>query len=93
MTRLVVNFLPRSLSGLSFDELGGLPLLTFSTAPHDELVLFVRRAVELVLASLLLAAPQPAARWRSPSPSSSTRRARCCSGRCAAACTAGRSPS
>ena len=54
VTRLVVNFLPRSLSGLSFDELGGLPLLTFSTAPHDEVVLFVRRSVELVLASLLL---------------------------------------
>jgi exopolysaccharide biosynthesis polyprenyl glycosylphosphotransferase len=54
VTRLVVNFLPRSLSGLSFDELGGLPLLTFSTAPHDELVLFVRRSVELVLATLLL---------------------------------------
>ena len=54
VTRLVVNFLPRSLSGLSFDELGGLPLLTFSTAPHDEVVLFVRRAVELVLAGLLL---------------------------------------
>ncbi len=54
VTRLVVNFLPRSLSGLSFDELGGLPLLTFSTAPHDELVLFVRRSVELVLATALL---------------------------------------
>jgi len=54
VTRLVVNFLPRSLSGLAFDELGGLPLLTFSTAPHDEVVLFVRRAVELVLATLLL---------------------------------------
>jgi exopolysaccharide biosynthesis polyprenyl glycosylphosphotransferase len=59
VTRLVVNFLPRSLSGLSFDELGGLPLLTFSTAPHDEVVLFVRRAVELVLASLLLAVLSP----------------------------------
>jgi exopolysaccharide biosynthesis polyprenyl glycosylphosphotransferase len=54
VTRLVVNFLPQSLSGLSFDELGGLPLLTFSTAPHDELVLFVRRSVEFVLSSLLL---------------------------------------
>jgi exopolysaccharide biosynthesis polyprenyl glycosylphosphotransferase len=59
VTRLVVNFLPRSLSGLSFDELGGLPLLTFSTAPHDEVVLFVRRAVELVLASLLLTVLSP----------------------------------
>jgi exopolysaccharide biosynthesis polyprenyl glycosylphosphotransferase len=59
VSRLVVNFLPRSLSGLSFDELGGLPLLTFSTAPHDELVLFVRRSVELVLASLLLLVLSP----------------------------------
>jgi exopolysaccharide biosynthesis polyprenyl glycosylphosphotransferase len=59
VTRLVVNFLPRSLSGLTFDELGGLPLLTFSTAPHDELVLFVRRSVELVLASLLLIVLSP----------------------------------
>ena len=54
VTRLVVNFLPRSLSGLSFDELDGLPLLTFSTAPHDEVVLFVRRSAEFMLAGLLL---------------------------------------
>jgi exopolysaccharide biosynthesis polyprenyl glycosylphosphotransferase len=59
VTRLVVNFLPRSQSGLSFDELGGLPLLTFSTAPHDEVVLFVRRTVELVLASALLVLLSP----------------------------------
>jgi exopolysaccharide biosynthesis polyprenyl glycosylphosphotransferase len=59
VSRLVVNFLPRSLSGLSFDELGGLPLLTFSTAPHDELVLFVRRSIELVLAGLLLLVLSP----------------------------------
>jgi exopolysaccharide biosynthesis polyprenyl glycosylphosphotransferase len=59
VTRLVVNFLPRSQSGLSFDELGGLPLLTFSTAPHDELVLFVRRSIELVLASALLVILSP----------------------------------
>jgi exopolysaccharide biosynthesis polyprenyl glycosylphosphotransferase len=59
VTRLVVNFLPRSQSGLSFDELGGLPLLTFSTAPHDELVLFVRRTIELGLATALLVILSP----------------------------------
>jgi exopolysaccharide biosynthesis polyprenyl glycosylphosphotransferase len=58
-TRLVVSFLPRSLSELSFDDLGGLPLLTFSTAPHDELVLFIRRVVELVLALALLVILSP----------------------------------
>ena len=62
VTRLVVNFLPRSLSGLSFDELGGLPLLTFSTAPHDEVVLFVRRAVELRAGQPAADGPQPGAR-------------------------------
>lgn len=49
-TRLVVNFLPQSFSDVSFDELGNLPLLTFSTAPKDELLLFVRRCADVLLA-------------------------------------------
>jgi exopolysaccharide biosynthesis polyprenyl glycosylphosphotransferase len=59
VTRLVVNFLPRSASELTFDELGGLPLLTFSTAPHDEVLLFIRRGVELALSLALLAVLSP----------------------------------
>jgi exopolysaccharide biosynthesis polyprenyl glycosylphosphotransferase len=59
VTRLVVNFLPRSLSELSFDEFGGVPLLTFSTAPHDELLLFVRRCLDVVAALLLIVLLSP----------------------------------
>ena len=55
VTRLVVNFLPQSLSDVSFDEVGGTPMLTFSTAPRDELLLFVRRCADVVLALLLIA--------------------------------------
>jgi exopolysaccharide biosynthesis polyprenyl glycosylphosphotransferase len=54
VTRLVVNFLPQSLSEVSFDEFGGIPMLTFSTAPRDELLLFARRCADFVLASVLL---------------------------------------
>ena len=93
MTRLVVNFLPRSLSELTFDDLGGLPLLTFSTAPHDELLLFVRRAVELVLALLLLVILSPMLAVIAIAHQARRRRVRCSSGSRAAGCTAGRSPS
>ena len=57
--RLLVNFLPRSLSEVSLDQLDGVPLLTFSTAPRDELLLVIRRCADVVLAGvcLLLLAP------------------------------------
>ncbi len=59
VTRLVVNFLPQSLSDVSFDEFGGIPMLTFSTAPRDELLLFVRRCADFMLALLLLTLLSP----------------------------------
>lgn len=52
--RLLVNFLPRSLSQMTFDEFGGLPMLTFSTAPHNEVLLLIRRCADAVVAALLL---------------------------------------
>jgi len=59
VTRLVVNFLPQSLSDVSFDEFGGIPMLTFSTAPRDELLLFARRCADFALASVLLVVTLP----------------------------------
>jgi exopolysaccharide biosynthesis polyprenyl glycosylphosphotransferase len=52
--RLLVNFIPKSLADISFDELSGMPLLTFSTAPRNELLLFVRRCADIALALFLL---------------------------------------
>jgi exopolysaccharide biosynthesis polyprenyl glycosylphosphotransferase len=59
VTRLVLNFLPGSLSELSFDEFGGLPLLTFSTAPRDELLLFVRRCADVAVSGTLIVLLSP----------------------------------
>jgi exopolysaccharide biosynthesis polyprenyl glycosylphosphotransferase len=59
VTRLVVNFLPQALSDVSFDEVGGMPMLTFSTAPRDELLLFVRRCADVMLALFLIVIMSP----------------------------------
>ncbi len=54
IVRLLVNFLPQSFSDISFDVFGGIPILTLSTAPRDELLLLVRRVADLAGATLLL---------------------------------------
>ncbi len=59
VTRVVINILPRSVSNISFDDFSGLPLVTFSTAPRDEVLLFVRRCLDLVLSASLLIALSP----------------------------------
>lgn len=59
VTRVAVNFLPQSMSDLTFDELSDMPMLTFSTAPRDELLLFVRRCFDLLLSTGLLVVLSP----------------------------------
>jgi len=55
VVRLAVNFLPRSIARLSFDELSAeLPLLTFSASPGNEVRLALRRVADVVLAAGLL---------------------------------------
>jgi len=55
VVRLAMNFLPRSISSLSFDQLGEeFPLLTFSTTPGNEVRLAVRRLADVVIAVALL---------------------------------------
>ena len=60
VVRLAMNFLPRSISRLSFDQLGeDFPLLTFSTTPANEVRLAVRRLADVLLALALLALLSP----------------------------------
>jgi len=59
VTRLVVNFLPTRLPHLNFDEFGGLSLLTMGTKPRDEVLLFVRRLVDVSVAAVLLIVLSP----------------------------------
>jgi len=52
-TRVAVNFFPNQRRAY-LEQLGPYPLLTFSGAPHDEIRLLVKRALDLALASIVL---------------------------------------
>jgi exopolysaccharide biosynthesis polyprenyl glycosylphosphotransferase len=51
--RVVLNFLPHSISRMELHELEGFPLLSFSTTPTNEAVMFVRRILDMMLAGVL----------------------------------------
>jgi exopolysaccharide biosynthesis polyprenyl glycosylphosphotransferase len=53
-TRVAVDFFPHVNSKVHLDQLGSTPLLTFSAAPHDEIRLLVKRATDIVLASVAI---------------------------------------
>ncbi len=52
-TRVILNFFPHVISRTHLEELDGFPLLTFSTTPKSELLLFLRRILDF-LGSLTL---------------------------------------
>jgi len=58
-TRVVVDFFPHVNSTISLDHLDATPMLTFSAAPHDELRLLVKRALDILVAAagLVVLAP------------------------------------
>jgi exopolysaccharide biosynthesis polyprenyl glycosylphosphotransferase len=53
-TRIAVGFLPHVNSLVYLDRLGTTPLLTFSSTPHDEIRLLVKRLTDIVLAGAAL---------------------------------------
>ena len=53
-TRIAVNMFPHLIAKVELEEMDGLPLLTFSTTPTNEMSLFVKRAIDLVLSLFLL---------------------------------------
>ena len=52
--RVVLNFFPHSIARMELHEFDGLPLLSFSTTPTNEAVMFVRRILDIILASGML---------------------------------------
>ncbi len=58
-TRLAVDFFPHVNSEVALERVGGTPMLTFTAAPDDELLLFAKRLVDIALASagLVVLAP------------------------------------
>ena len=53
-TRIAVGFLPHINSRVYLDRLGTSPLLTFSSTPHDEIRLLVKRVTDIVVAAAAL---------------------------------------
>ena len=45
--RVMLNFFPHSISRMELHDFEGFPLLSFSTAPTNEVLLFVRRLMDL----------------------------------------------
>ena len=56
---MVLNFFPHSIARIELHELDGFPLLSFSTTPTNEVLLFVRRILDIVLTGLLIVLTLP----------------------------------
>jgi exopolysaccharide biosynthesis polyprenyl glycosylphosphotransferase len=53
--RLAVDFFPAKVTNLSMEFLENIPVLTFSSAPEHPSSLLIKRALDVVISSLLLA--------------------------------------
>jgi len=58
-TRVMLSFFPHLTSKIYLEALHDLPLLTFTTTPQDEYLLFVKNAVDIVLAAVLIVVLAP----------------------------------
>ena len=58
-THLAVGFFPHVNSSIHLDRLGPAPLLTFSPAPHDEILLFIKRTIDVAIAGTALVVLSP----------------------------------
>ncbi len=58
-TRIHLNFLPPSTSRVYLERLDYVPLLTFSTTPHDEVALFAKRSFDVIASALALVVLAP----------------------------------
>jgi exopolysaccharide biosynthesis polyprenyl glycosylphosphotransferase len=51
-SRIAVDFFPHVNSQVALERIGATPLLTFSAAPDDEVLLLVKRVIDILLASI-----------------------------------------
>jgi exopolysaccharide biosynthesis polyprenyl glycosylphosphotransferase len=58
-TRVMLSFFPHVTSKIYLEALKGLPLLTFSTTPENDYLLFIKGTIDLLLASLFMVALSP----------------------------------
>ncbi|MBI3934104.1 MAG: sugar transferase [Acidobacteria bacterium] len=58
-TRVLLDFFPHFHSEITLDRLEHLPLLTFSNAPENEYLLFLKRAFDFMFSAVLLTIGAP----------------------------------
>ena len=51
--RVVLNFFPHSIARIELHEFEGYPLLTFTTTPSNEMLMFLRRILDVALTLIL----------------------------------------
>ncbi|MFI5305580.1 MAG: sugar transferase [Nitrospiria bacterium] len=52
--RIAVNFFPHMIAKVHLEDLHGIPLLTFSTVPFNEFLLFIKRTMDVLVSGLLI---------------------------------------
>ena len=52
--RVAINFFPHMIAKVCLEEIDGIPLLTFSTTPHNEFVLALKRGFDIFVSSAAL---------------------------------------
>jgi exopolysaccharide biosynthesis polyprenyl glycosylphosphotransferase len=52
--RVAINFFPHTIAKVCLEEIDGIPLLTFSTTPHNEFVLALKRGFDILVSSAAL---------------------------------------
>jgi len=57
--RVVLDFFPHSIARIHLDKLDGIPLLSFSTTPKNELQLLLRRIADFNISAILLLVLMP----------------------------------
>jgi exopolysaccharide biosynthesis polyprenyl glycosylphosphotransferase len=57
--RILMNFFPHLAGQVSLEKLYTLPLLTFSTTPENEYLLFLKRVLDVLMAAALLVVAAP----------------------------------
>ncbi len=58
--KLCLHFFPRKIARLSLEDLEGVPVLAFNTAPDDSLALFAKRAFDIAVSALAMMVAAPA---------------------------------
>jgi exopolysaccharide biosynthesis polyprenyl glycosylphosphotransferase len=58
-TRVAINFFPHMIAKVHLEDLYGIPLLTFTTTPHNEALLLAKRLFDVAVSSITLIVLSP----------------------------------